>query len=100
MNASDIVGYAATVASTSSFAPQAWKVIRSRDVKGLSVGTYALTVTGFALWLTYGGLLRQLPLIITNGICLTLSGFIFAMLLLPRKKRQAVAEALDVSSPR
>lgn len=92
------MGYAATVASTASFAPQAWKVIRSRDVKGLSAGTYGLTVAAFALWLTYGVLLGQIPLIATNGICLALSSFIFTMILLPRRKRDAVAEALDVSA--
>lgn len=90
----EVVGYAASAASTASFAPQAWKVIRSRDVKGLSTGMYALTVSAFALWLAYGILLRQFPIIISNGICLALSSFILTMIVLPRKKRDAVADAL------
>ncbi|MDB5415168.1 MAG: hypothetical protein JWR10_3503, partial [Rubritepida sp.] len=49
-----LVGAAATAASVSSFTPQAWKIIRTRDTKSISAATYALTVIGFALWLTYG----------------------------------------------
>ncbi len=45
--------------------------------------------------LTYGLLLWQWPLIVTNGVCLLLSGFILGMKLLPRRKREEVAEALD-----
>ena len=45
--------------------------------------------------LTYGLLLGEWPLIVTNGICLLLSTFILAMKLLPRAKKEAVADALD-----
>ena len=95
MDAAAIVGGLATLASTTSFVPQAWKVIRTRDTKAISTGMYAVTVLGFSLWLAYGLLLGQWPLIATNAICLLLSGFILAMKLLPKRKRQAVAEALD-----
>jgi MtN3 and saliva related transmembrane protein len=95
MDAATIVGGLATLCSTTSFVPQAWKVIRTRDVAAISAGMYAVTVVGFSLWFAYGLLLWQWPLIITNGICLLLSGFILGMKLLPRRKREEVAEALD-----
>ncbi|MBV1795639.1 SemiSWEET family sugar transporter [Siccirubricoccus sp. G192] len=95
MDAAAIVGALATLASTTSFVPQAWKIIRTRDTKAISTGMYAVTVLGFSLWLAYGLLLGQWPLIVTNAICLLLSGFILAMKRLPKRKRQAVAEALD-----
>jgi MtN3 and saliva related transmembrane protein len=95
MDAATLVGGMATLASTTSFVPQAWKVIRTRDTAAISKRMYAVTVVGFALWLTYGFLLGQWPLIVTNGICLTLSAFILMMKLLPRRKKDAVAEALD-----
>lgn len=89
-----IIGSGAAVASTASFTPQAWKVIKSRRTHDISAGMYALTVCGFALWTTYGVLLDQWPLIVTNAICLALSGFILTMKLLPRPKKDAVAQAL------
>ncbi|MCO6418229.1 SemiSWEET transporter [Siccirubricoccus sp. KC 17139] len=95
MDVATLVGGAATIASTTSFLPQAWKVIRTRDTAAISAGMYAVTVVGFALWLTYGLLLGALPLIVTNGICLLLSAFILAMKLLPPRGKPAVAEALD-----
>ena len=96
MDAATLVGGLATLASTTSFVPQAWKVIRTRDTAAISKRMYAVTVLGFALWLTYGWLLGQWPLILTNGICLLLSGFILVMKLLPRRqKEETVAAALD-----
>jgi MtN3 and saliva related transmembrane protein len=56
---------------------------------------YAVTVVGFSLWLTYGVLLWQWPLMITNGVCLVLSAFILLMKVLPRHQKEKVAEALD-----
>lgn len=92
------VGYAAACCSTASFAPQAWKIIKSHETKDLSAGMYALTVSGFALWLVFGALGAQWPLIIANFICLILSVFIFAMKLLPQPKKDAVADSLDPGS--
>lgn len=94
MEAAPIIGGLATLASVISFTPQAWKVIRTRDTSSISTAMYAVTVVGFALWLTYGWLLGQWPLIVTNAVCLVLSGFILLMKLLPRRGKEAVADAL------
>lgn len=98
MDAAQVTGGLAALASTTSFLPQAWKVIRSRDTEAISAGTYGVTVVGFALWLGYGWMLGQWPLILTNGICLALSAFILAMTLLPRRGKEKVAAALDPST--
>lgn len=94
MGLADIVGGLATLCSISSFVPQAWKVIRTRDTEAISTRMYVLTVIGFSLWLTYGIMLGALPLIAANGICLALSAFILAMKLMPRRKREEVAQSL------
>jgi len=99
MEMSVLVGAVASVASVSSFAPQAWKVIRTRDTSSLSSTMYALTVVGFSLWFAYGVMLEQWPLIVTNGICFVLSAFILIMKLLPPSGKQAVADAIDPNSP-
>ncbi len=90
-----IVGILAAIASTASFAPQAWKIVSTRDVKGLSRRMYALTVAGFALWLTYGIGKGDWALMVPNAICLTLTIFILAMLCMPRAKREVVADAIQ-----
>lgn len=95
METATIVGSIAAVASTLSFTPQAWKIIKSRNTEDISAGMYALTVTAFAFWIGYGVLLGQWPIIVANSICLILAGFILTMKMLPRAKRNNVADALD-----
>lgn len=93
-----IVGLLAAIASTISFSPQAWKIIRSRDTDGISAVSYAITSAAFALWLAYGVMLERLPLILSNAICLLLSSFILVMTLLPQRYKDSVADKLDPRS--
>jgi MtN3 and saliva related transmembrane protein len=93
-----IIGSLAAICSTTSFVPQAWKIIRTRDTSSLSARMYAVTVTGFSLWLAYGIMLGEWPLIVTNAICLALSAFILLMRILPQRKKEAVADLLDPGS--
>ena len=95
MSAVTILGYLAAAASMASFAPQAWKIIRSRETKGISAGMYLLTVSAFALWLAYGVVQRQWPLVVSNSVCFALSAFILAMTLLPQAKKDKVADAVS-----
>ena len=90
-----LIGTLAAICSTGSFVPQAWRVIRTRDTDAISLRMYVLTVTGFALWLAFGIVKDEWPLIVPNAICLLLSAFILAMKVLPREKRDAVVASLD-----
>ncbi|MGB5076103.1 MAG: SemiSWEET family transporter [Sphingorhabdus sp.] len=94
-----VVGYCAAAASVASFFPQAWKVIKTRDVTGLSIRMYALTAVSFSLWLGYGILLGSWTLIAPNAICLAATMFILVMVVLPTQKRGAIAEKLDPRKP-
>jgi MtN3 and saliva related transmembrane protein len=89
------IGGVAAAASTVSFMPQAVKIIRTRDTSSISAGMYVVTVFGFILWTSYGGLLGEWPIIASNGVCLLVSSFILAMKLLPRRKTEKVAEAME-----
>lgn len=90
-----IVGVLAAIASTVSFAPQAWRIIRTRDTEGLSAGMYMLTVAAFALWLTYGFLRGDWALVAPNALCLILSLFILVMIILPARSRAKVASVIE-----
>jgi guanylate kinase len=57
------IGALAALASTASFAPQALKIIRTRQTKDISTGMYLLTVSAFAAWTLYGAMLGRWPLI-------------------------------------
>ncbi|MER9243809.1 SemiSWEET transporter [Mesorhizobium sp. M0633] len=90
-----VIGYLAALCSMTSFTPQVWKIIKTRDTSSISAPMYAIYVLGLAFWLIFGILKNEWPLIITNGVCLVLSAFILVMTLLPRAKKDAVADVLD-----
>ncbi|WP_018240410.1 SemiSWEET family sugar transporter [Ensifer sp. BR816] len=95
MNWVTVIGYLAALCSVTAFTPQAWKIIKTRDTSSISAPMYAINVVGFALWLTFGILKDEWSLIITNVLILALSAFILVMTLLPRAKKNAIADALD-----
>ncbi|OAI82837.1 hypothetical protein AYO27_16830 [Rhizobium sp. GHKF11] len=76
MDSGLLVGYLASICSVASFIPQVWKVMRSGDTDAISVRMYMLTVTGFALWTTFGLLRGEWPIILTNSLCFCLSGIV------------------------
>ena len=90
-----VVGTVGACASVASFTPQAWKIIRERSTKGLSLAMFALTCLSFASWTTFGLLKGEWTLIIPNAICLVFAVFIFGMIAMPQHKTEKVAEAID-----
>lgn len=70
------IGIAAALLTTAAFAPQAYKAWRSRSTGDVSLAMFAMMVAGIALWLTYGILIDDLPLILANAVTLILAGAI------------------------
>jgi len=69
-----IIGYIAAILTTSAFIPQAVKTIKTKHTKDLSLTMYIALTLGILLWLIYGIFLKDLPIILANGItfCFTL----------------------------
>ncbi len=79
LSTADLVGTAAAVCSMASFTPQILKIWRERDASSVSLRMYVVTVTGFALWTTYGVLTRSWPVVGSNLVCLALAAVILAL---------------------
>ena len=79
MNALDLLGLVATCFTTSSFVPQVWRTWKTRDVSGISVPTYVIITIGLALWLVYGWLRGDMPLMVANAVMVVLTGAITVM---------------------
>lgn len=75
----DILGLIATCFTTSSFIPQVITTWKTRDVRGISLPTYLIITIGLALWLVYGLLKGDLPLIVANSVMVVLTTSIAAM---------------------
>ena len=92
------IGAIAGVCSMVSFAPQAWRIIKTKDTSALSGKTYAITVLGFTCWVIFGWLKGEWPIIAPNIVCLAFAVFIFSMIIMPRQRMEAVAEQINPES--
>lgn len=84
----DILGLAASVFTTSSQIPQAIRTYKTRDVSGISLPTYVIITIGLMLWLTYGIIKNDLPLIVANSTMVLLT-FAIAMMKVVFEKNPA-----------
>ena len=75
----DIIGTGAALCSMSSFVPQVAKIVRERDATSVSLRMYAVTVTGFCLWIAYGVSIGSWPVALSNVVCLALSATILVL---------------------
>jgi len=68
-----LVGLAAGFCTTVAFLPQVVKTWKSKSAKDLSLGMYSIFCTGVLLWLIYGIMISDLPVILANAITLILA---------------------------
>jgi MtN3 and saliva related transmembrane protein len=88
MNLQDLLGLVAAVLTTGSFVPQALLTLRTRDVSGISLGMYSAFTAGVALWLGYGLMLRDWPIVLANAVTLVLAATILVTkIVVDRRKR-------------
>jgi len=74
-----LIGLAAATLTTVGFIPQAFKIIRTRNTRDLSLTMYIILAIGVTLWLIYGIMINDLPVIFANTVT---SVFIFMILFL------------------
>ena len=74
-----LVSAAAAVLTTAAFVPQALHIIRHKETKGISLLMYVAFASGVALWLVFGIMIGNWPIIIANAITLVLALAIVAM---------------------
>lgn len=79
MNTFTIIGLAAATCTTISFLPQAIQVIKTKHTKDLSLAMYLIFTLGVFLWLVYGILVSDLPIIIANSITIIFASTILVM---------------------
>ena len=75
----DAIGVLAGLCGIIAFTPQILKILREKDTHAISARTYAVTTTGFALWVAYGAAQANWLLVGANGIMLAMAATIFAL---------------------
>ena len=73
MNPTQLLGLTAGMLTTIAFLPQVIKTWKSRSAKDLSLGMFLLFCLGVAMWLAYGVLVQDIPVIAANLLTLMLA---------------------------
>jgi MtN3 and saliva related transmembrane protein len=74
-----LLGFAAATCTTLAYAPQFIKVWKTRSTEDISLGMFLAMMLGVALWLIYGLLSGDAPLVAANAITMLLAGGILVM---------------------
>ena len=85
MNPVTLLGLVAGTLTTFAFVPQVIKTWKTKSAGDLSLGTMSLICTGVLLWLIYGLLIGDVPVIAANAVTLVLVTTAFVMVLMYRK---------------
>lgn len=73
MSTIQLLGLVAGSLTTASFLPQVIKTWKSRSAKDLSLGMFSLFCLGVTLWLIYGFIVKDIPVIAANSVTLMLA---------------------------
>jgi MtN3 and saliva related transmembrane protein len=69
----------AAVLTTVAFVPQAIHIIRFKETRAISLQMYVVFASGVALWLVFGVMIWNWPIIAANAITLALALTIIRM---------------------
>jgi MtN3 and saliva related transmembrane protein len=74
-----LVSAVAATLTTAAFVPQALHIIRHKETRAISLFMYVSFATGVALWLLFGTMIGNWPIMVSNAITLMLALAIIAM---------------------
>ena len=95
MEYTQLLGYVAAVLTTVANFPQAYKIIRTRSTKDISVLTYSLLAMGGVLWILYGVFNKDIPLVLANSISTTLCIIILILKAISKKQLENLSDKIQ-----
>jgi MtN3 and saliva related transmembrane protein len=66
LNYTQVIGIVAGIFTSASLLPQLIKIIKEKKVEDLSMGMFVALMIGVGLWIVYGFLKDDYPIIVTN----------------------------------
>ena len=69
----ELLGYLAAICTTVAFVPQVLKTYKSKSAENLSLGMFLFFASGIVLWLIYGIMINEYPIIVANLVTLVLA---------------------------
>ncbi|MEX2235770.1 MAG: SemiSWEET transporter [Cyclobacteriaceae bacterium] len=75
----EIVGLTAGICTSISLLPQLIKLFKHKKAEDISLFYLCILFIGLALWLWYGILRDDIPILVTNGFSLVINGIIIVL---------------------
>lgn len=82
-----LIGLLAATLTTFSFVPQVARIWRTRRAEDISLPAFSIFAAGVFLWLVYGILREDLPIILANAITFLLAASVLALTIFLRSKK-------------
>lgn len=82
-----MLGLLAATTTTVAFLPQVIRNWKTRSAGDLSFGTFGLFTAGLVLWLIYGLIIGNLPIIVSNTVTLALNAVNLVQMVKYRKRQ-------------
>lgn len=74
----NIIGITAGILTSMSMLPQLLKVIKEKTVEDLSLPMIIILITGLSLWVWYGIIKNELPIIFSNAFAVIVNLFLLS----------------------
>lgn len=97
MEISQVIGYVAGALTTLCVLPQIIHAIRTGSTRDLSYIFILTLISGLALWLTYGIMIGEIPVVIPNAISFVLNAILLMVKLVQDNKQKEIV-SLPASS--
>ncbi len=68
-----IIGFIAAFFTTFSMMPQAIRILRLKEARDISLWMPIMILIGSVLWLIYGIMIKQIPVIVANSVAILIS---------------------------
>jgi MtN3 and saliva related transmembrane protein len=78
-NHTQIVGLAAGICTAISLLPQLIKLLKHKKAEDISLFYLVILFIGLGLWIWYGVLREDIPILVTNGFSLVINGIIIVL---------------------
>lgn len=80
------IGLLAAGSTTFAFVPQVLTILKSRNTDGISLGMYSVFTFGVLMWLVYGVLQGDVPLLVANAITFSLALTVLTLTIYYKRK--------------
>lgn len=84
----ELLGYVAGICTAIVFLPQSVQTIKTKDVSGLSFGTYVIYCIGMLCWIAYGIYLHSVQMMLFNTISLVFAAIILYIIIKKKYGRE------------